>query len=306
MKIFMLCNSDSLVLPSVYQLLHSNQLVGVGIPQKQAKRLSISLQKTGLNSANIHVLQKENLSVQLNHLITSTAADCIIALTFPWQIPTDILTKPILGCANFHFGLLPKYKGADPIFWQLNNREVLGGITIHKMTEQIDQGNILHVAEVPIIPGETYGIHCSRLAMIAAELVNQLQEIFQKEVITQEQYDLSKYFLAPSIQQLSINWQTQTADEIECLINATNPKYDGAITYIKQQEVRILEVAPADVNTADSFAAGTIVYADATYGLIVACINKQFLKINIVHTNDGYLSGIKLFNMGLKVGDCFI
>lgn len=306
MKIFILCNSESLALPSIYQLLHNNQLVGVGIPQKQAKRLTKVVQKTGLDYANIHVLQKENLSVQLNYLLTSTAADCLIALTFPWQIPTDILNQPTFGCINFHFGLLPKYKGADPVFWQLKNQEVLGGITIHKMTEKIDEGNILHVAEVQIIPGETYGIHCSRLAMLAAELVSQLQEIFQNNAITQVQHHSAEYFLAPSIQQLSINWQTQTADEIECLVNASNPKYDGAITSIKQQEIRILEVAPADVNTTDIFAAGAIVYADATYGLIVACINKQFLKINIVHNNEGYLSGIKLFNMGLKVGDCFI
>lgn len=306
MKILMLCNSETLALPTVYQLLQSNQLVGVAIPQKQVVRLNEALLKTGLISANIHVLQKENLSIQLNHLLASTAADCLIALTFPWQIPTDILTKPTFGCINFHFGLLPKYKGADPVFWQLKNREVLGGISIHKMTEKIDEGNILHVAEVKIIPGETYGIHCSRLAILTADLVSQLQVILQKNEITQDQNHSADYFLAPSIQQLSINWQTQSADEIECLVNASNPKYDGAITFIKQQEIRILEVAPADVNTPDSFAAGTIVYADATYGLIVACINKQFLKINIVHTNEGYLSGIKLFNMGLKVGDCFI
>ncbi len=306
MKILMLCNSEILVLPTVYQLLQSNQLAGVAIPKNQAKRLSIALQKTGLNSTNIHVLQKENLSAQLNHLLSSTAADCLIALTFPWQIPADVLTKPALGCINFHFGLLPKYKGADPVFWQLKNRETMGGITIHTMTEKVDEGNILHVAELQIIPGETYGIHCSRLAMLASELVKKLQEIFQKKAITQEQYHSTAFSSAPSIEQLSIHWQKQTADEIECLVNASNPKYDGAITSLKQQEIRILEVAPADVNTPDSFAAGTIVYADATYGLIVACMNKQFVKINIVHTNEGYLSGIKLFNMGLKVGDCFI
>ena len=143
MKILMLCNSETLALPTVYQLLQSNQLVGVAIPQKQAKRLSTALQKIGLNNADIHILQKENLSAQLNHLLSSTTADCLVALTFPWQIPTDILTKPALGCINFHFGLLPKYKGADPIFWQLKNREVMGGITIHTMTEKIDEGNLL-------------------------------------------------------------------------------------------------------------------------------------------------------------------
>ena len=152
MKILMLCNSETLALPTIYQLLQSNQLVGVAIPQKQVVRLSEALLKTGLISANIHVLQKENLSVQLNHLITSTAADCLIALTFPWQIPTDILAKPTLGCINFHFGLLPKYKGADPIFWQLKNREVLGGITIHKMTDKIDD---LHKIAKALITYET-------------------------------------------------------------------------------------------------------------------------------------------------------
>jgi methionyl-tRNA formyltransferase len=38
----------------------------------------------------------------------------------------------------------------------------------------------------------------------------------------------------------------------------------------------------------------------------VACINKQFLKINVAFIQQGYFSGGKLFSMGFKVGEAFI
>jgi methionyl-tRNA formyltransferase len=70
-------------------------------------------------------------------------------------------------------------------------------------------------------------------------------------------------------------------------------------------EVRILEVSPVDITHPDTVAPGTIIYADATYGLIVSCLNQQYLKINIVSIREGYLSGIKLFALGFGVGDAF-
>ncbi|MGG2357366.1 hypothetical protein, partial [Salmonella enterica] len=78
------------------------------------------------------------------------------------------------------------------------------------------------------------------------------------------------------------------------LVNASNPKYHGAMTTIKGQMVRVFEATVADVNAQQTFIPGTIVHADATHGLIVACMHNQFLSLQSVYVKEGYLSGFKL------------
>ena len=115
------------------------------------------------------------------------------------------------------------------------------------------------------------------------------------------------YPAKPSQTDLLINWQQHSATQIENLINAANPRYQGAVTSIRQTQINLLEVSPADVNnpTGQQFAPGTIIHADQLYGLIVACTNNQYLKINVASMQQGYFSGGKLFSLGFRVGEVF-
>jgi methionyl-tRNA formyltransferase len=70
-------------------------------------------------------------------------------------------------------------------------------------------------------------------------------------------------------------------------------------------EMRILEVTPIDMEDSEQQIPGTIVKSDALFGIIVACINKEFLRITIMHGIEGYVSGIKLFLLGIKEGSRF-
>jgi methionyl-tRNA formyltransferase len=305
MKVFVLCNSDILAINAIHQLQQNNQLAGVGISYTYANHLSRILQSVGISQKDIHVFNKQNLESSLSTLISLLRIDCIVALSFPWKIPATILSKPLFGCINFHFGILPLYRGADPIFWQIRNQEAKGGITVHFMNEEIDAGDILHVAEIPIASGETYGMFSIRLAMLAAELIGQLPAIVQMPPRKQQLNLEPAFFKSPDLQALSIQWHMQSAVSIVALVNAANPKYHGAVTTIKQQTVRFLSLTIVEVNAELEFSPGTIVHADATYGLIVACLDKEFVNINMVHLKEGYLTGIKMFNLGLQIGDQF-
>lgn len=99
--------------------------------------------------------------------------------------------------------------------------------------------------------------------------------------------------------------ETQSAREIESLVNATNPDYGGAITLFRGQPLRILEVNAVGVNNPSEFAPGSIVHSDANYGVLVACKNIEFLRINIVQTSEGILSGFKLAGLGIAAGERF-
>lgn len=305
MRILALCNSDWLALPAINQLHQQGVLAGVLIPAKSAGVLLPSIKKLGISEQVIFKTDKKDLEQRLGSVIQTLTPDVVMVFTFPWKIPATLLNLPEKGFINFHFGLLPAYKGTDPVFWQLKNGETNGGISVHVMTDEVDEGPLLMVQPMPVIPGETYGIHCQRLGILAGQVMEKVFNVLNNPERTIINNQGGEFLRSPAIAELTINWQTQTADEIERLVNAANPKYGGAITTIRQTQVQILEVAMADLNSPVQNAPGTIVYADAVYGLIVACINNQHLQLRIVNLPEGYISGIKLFNMGFKPGEIF-
>ncbi len=60
----------------------------------------------------------------------------------------DLLDHPRYGLVNGHPGLLPAYRGLDPVCWSIKHGDPLGA-TVHFMDEGIDTGPILLRRELP-------------------------------------------------------------------------------------------------------------------------------------------------------------
>lgn len=56
---------------------------------------------------------------------------------------------------NIHPSLLPKYRGLDTHRRAIDAGDMTGGCSVHVVTEELDAGNVLGTAEVPIEPGDT-------------------------------------------------------------------------------------------------------------------------------------------------------
>ncbi|WP_420387529.1 methionyl-tRNA formyltransferase [Roseivirga sp.] len=307
MNILVLTNSDILSGPTLKYLLETNQLGGVGFVQSSERQVLPMLEGLGLGSDHTLSLKREDWVKVMTRFIEERQIQSVWVLTFPWIIPSKLLEISDLTFVNFHFGLLPKYKGADPIFWQLKNREQEGGVTIHLMSEQVDEGPILLQKKLRIIPGENYGLHCKRLGETNKEYLDELFEKLNEKdqsFLTLESEE-ALFDRKPSEQDLSINWSQQSAEEIEWLVNAANPKYQGARTSIAGIEIRILEVTPVNMEQSVEANPGQIVHADVVYGIVVACRDQEYLRITVVQTSEGYLSGVKLFNLGFLAGHSF-
>jgi methionyl-tRNA formyltransferase len=61
-----------------------------------------------------------------------------------------LLSAPRYGCVNIHSSMLPKYQGMMPVYWQMRDGFEEIGITIHKMIEKLDSGDILMQRSVSI------------------------------------------------------------------------------------------------------------------------------------------------------------
>jgi len=54
---------------------------------------------------------------------------------------------------NFHPSVLPYYRGAIPSYWVIKNHESMTGFSAHKISEEIDLGEVLYQELVEVNPG---------------------------------------------------------------------------------------------------------------------------------------------------------
>lgn len=247
---------------------------------------------------------KKELSTLVTNLFNTTEPDLAIMFGFPYRIPEYLITRSRLGFYNIHFSILPTYRGPDPVFWQIKNGESLGGVSIHRIDNDWDTGPVIIQQQIPFIPGENWGICNSRYSAVAIDLMIQLVDKLQRdEPINTIEVNkaLPSYYPKPTADDLTINWEEYSAQQIENLVNAANPIYLGAGTAFQQQPLRILEVSPADGASFPDAVAGEVVHYDHS-GLYIQCADRNLIRINVALFHNTFFSGFKLGMMGLQKG----
>jgi phosphoribosylglycinamide formyltransferase-1 len=79
-----------------------------------------------------------------------------IALAGFMRILSPAFTRRWVGrVLNIHPSLLPKYRGLDTHKRAIEAGDPMSGCSVHLVTEELDSGEILAQAEVPIVPGDS-------------------------------------------------------------------------------------------------------------------------------------------------------
>ncbi|WMJ72349.1 formyltransferase family protein [Cytophagaceae bacterium ABcell3] len=294
-------SSHSLSLPLINHISDRRFLRGILTVDENNAHTS-SLEKTA-SAKNISFIKsdRQGLEIKVAQWLMEQNSDLVIVINFPYLIPENLLKIPKLGFYNFHFGLLPAYKGADPVFWQLKNGEKTGGISVLAINENLDSGPVFYQKPFSFFPGENYGLHVMRLGFLSIEVFNDVYEKISSGNFSYTlEHDNTASLKRPSSRDLEINWEENTADEIENLVNACNPAFGGANTYISTIPVKILEVSPADFTEAPEVAPGTIIVHEQQ--VFAACVGKKFLRVNIIQLPEGTISGQKWALLGAQTG----
>lgn len=74
--------------------------------------------------------------------IAALAPDLGVVVATP-ILPPSVFGLPALGCVNLHFGKAPEYRGSSPGFREMMAGEREVGVTVHRVTEMLDGGEIL-------------------------------------------------------------------------------------------------------------------------------------------------------------------
>ena len=172
--------------------------------------------------------------------------DLVVLVAFGQILPKSIIDYPPLKCLNIHPSLLPKYRGAAPINWQIIRGDTKTGVTIMLMDEGLDSGDILLQEETQLGATETYGELHDRLAELGATLlIKTIEQIFDGTLKRKPQ-DAFGVTFAPLLKKETgkINWNNKASDIVN-LIRGLSPS-PAAYTYLDGLSLKIFT---ADVQT---------------------------------------------------------
>lgn len=97
------------------------------------------------------------------------AADVFVVISFGAILPARVLAVPSVAPLNVHASLLPRYRGAAPIHWAMLNGDAETGVSVMRMVEKLDAGDVLLQVKTPVLPADDYPSLEARLAAIGAE-----------------------------------------------------------------------------------------------------------------------------------------
>ncbi len=204
--------------------------------------------------------------------------DIAIVAAYGLIVPRNILDIPPFGFINIHASALPRWRGAAPIQSAILAGDKKTGITIMKMDEGIDTGDIISMNFLDIHQKTNYADLSEKMGTLGSEMiVDTLENIEIKLSNTLKQSESGATYAAKfSKESCKIDW-TKSAENILQQIMAFSPT-PSAWTEIEGIRIKILD---ADIvsNESKNESAGTIL--EEHKNALVAC-GVGFLKLTLI------------------------
>lgn len=182
---------------------------------------------------------------ELKSILGNFRADFFVVIAYGMILPKEILAMPKVACINVHGSLLPKYRGASPIQETLLQGDTLGGISIIKMEEKMDQGPIYLIRKIEISPTDNYPTLSEKLSTLTAEILPLAIEDIKTQHLTPipQNHSQASYCHKISKEDGVIDWNS-TSQQIINRLHAYTP-WPGIHTAINGKKLSVLE---AEVN----------------------------------------------------------
>ena len=256
---------------------------------------------------NLNFIEYDDLkSPDFLTYIKSLEIDIAVVCSYNHKIPKDFIDCIKDGILNVHPSLLPKYRGGNPYSHVIINGETETGVTIHFMSENFDEGDIVLQEKCEILPNETMGTLFHKTNTIGCKLL--LASLIQYEktgTLNQLKQPDGEFVKAPNIKdsEMLIDFNN-SAIEIDRLVRSLNP-YICAYSMFNNLPVKFFKVTVIDEVTPSELKNGTIykiennkIYIKTSSGAIIPEII-QYAGLFIGDSND-LINHVKV-----KIGDKF-
>lgn len=274
----------SISVPPLDALAEVSDVVGVltnpGKPCGRNKKIRETPVKRKALELKIPVVETDSVKEadeQILSEIKDLSAELLVVFAYGVILPGWFLNLFPLGGINIHPSLLPKYRGPSPIPAVILAGEEKTGITVQRLSEKMDAGNILLQKTIYLLGGET----TEGLERDVAEFAGPLL----KEVVTNmasgelreqpQKEEEATYCRLISKDDSHVDWQF-SAERIDRMVRAYYP-WPKARTSWKGREVYLLQGSPvlggeedlAAESGGDGEIPGTVLGVDKTKGILV-------------------------------------
>ena len=263
------------ILKSLYQNGYPISVVYTQPPQRSNRGQKINKSPVqGISETlNIDFRSPESLknNDQEYEFIKNLNADLAIVVAYGQIIPKQFLNLTKKGFINIHGSILPKWRGAAPIQRSIMNLDTETGISIMKISEELDSGPVSNIYKIKLNQNENLEEISEKLSLLAAEkILDNVDDIFENKAKFEEQDHLNATYAKKILKiEGQINWKDD-ASKIVGKINGLFPT-PGAYFNFSGERYKILK---AEIGNG----VGKIgeVLSD---NLEIACGNNQSIKI---------------------------
>ncbi|WP_457568036.1 methionyl-tRNA formyltransferase [Desulfurobacterium sp.] len=217
-------------------------------PAGRGKRLKPPPVKILAGDYGIPVVQPAKIkgNEELMKRLREISPDFIVVAAYGKILPPEVLKIPRIAPVNVHASLLPAYRGASPIQSVLLNGEEKTGVTIMKVTEKLDAGDIYIQREIPIFSHDNAKTLHDRLAEIGGELLVESLPLIASGKLKPVPQDEDRATYCTQIKKGDgrIDW-SESAQTIFNKIRAFTP-WPSAFTSFRGKHLKITEALPVD------------------------------------------------------------
>lgn len=244
--------------------------------------------------------------------LENSKVDLMIVIAYGQKISDDVLKIPSKGCINAHPSLLPKYRGASPVNYAILNGDKKTGITIFKIVNKMDAGDIIKQVVIDIKDDETFIELDSRLSIESACIMQSILDDIEKGLIKLIPQDETKVVYVPKFKKSDgeVNWN-KTSQQIINQIRAMYP-WPGVYTMFQSYGKSAIKIDILEAQRHNSheqtcltkLPPGNITEINNN-GIIVSCGQGEYLNVKKLKPAGSRVLTAKEFSNGyrIKIGD---
>lgn len=193
-------------------------------PKGRKKVLTPSAVADAAQSAKLTIIKTNHITPDIDTKLSGFEADLGLVIAYGALLRKRTLEIPAHGWFNIHYSLLPKWRGAAPVQRSLMSGDAETGVTIFKLDEGMDTGDILDVAPTAIETDEDSATLLERLTRLAISMLDHSLASIESGIakLTPQSGEAS---IAPKLsrEECRIDW-TQSATAIENMVRGANPE----------------------------------------------------------------------------------
>jgi len=246
---------------------------GYLLEDNEVKRVALSL--------GLQVTEIDSFKEEAAQRLGDSKPDLLVVISFGLIIPQWFLDMPAIGAINLHPSLLPRYRGPSPLQWVIWNGEKETGITVIKMSDRMDAGDILFQESTQIGPVEDAAALSMRLSLRASEIlpdvVDHLSAYGMAEGLPQEESSAT-YTPLITKEMGRIDWDGR-ADEIVRQVRAL-VLWPTAYTFLEERMLKVFHVKEGPAGASHAAAPGSVLAAGPE-GIEVAAGDGSVILVEI-------------------------